>query len=62
MQADNDIGPDGCKVLVTVLPNLVNLTELDLVRGMDGLGDIGCDAGCVSAPLTHGCGWCVSAG
>ena len=63
MQGGNNIGPDGCKELVTVLPRLVNLQKLDLVRDMDGLGDIGCDAGCVSAPLTgmlHGGGWCVS--
>ena len=38
MQSGNNIGPDGCKELVTVLPKLVNLTELWLVRGMDGLG------------------------
>ena len=62
MQGDNNIGPDGCKALVTVLPKLVNLTGLCLVREMDGLGDIGCDAGCVIAPLTHGGGWCVIAG
>ena len=38
MQYGNNIGPDECKELVTALPKLVNLTELDLVRKMDGLG------------------------
>ena len=62
MQRGNDIGPDGCKELVTVLPKLVNLTGLDLVREMGGQGDVGSDAVCVIASMTHGDGWCVSAG
>ena len=41
MQQENNIGPDGCKALVTALPKLVNLETLDLVREMAGLGDLG---------------------
>ena len=38
MQSENNIGPEGCKHLAPVFPLLVKLTELYLVRDMDGLG------------------------
>ena len=41
MQDDNKIGLDGCKVLVTALPELVNLTYLGLVREMDSFCVLG---------------------
>ena len=50
LQGGNKIGPEGCKHLAPVLPLLVKLTELYLVRDMDGLGVLGVKLGVLVPP------------